>query len=163
MRVYWSFYPKSDHVFQHFLSLPLFPNHSPISNHRPKPTSLCSFNPCPLRPISRSPVLSSQLKTSFLTNCSSPASDNSSKDETPIELRFLAFPTVIDINQIREILPNRFPFLLVDRVIEYNPGVSAGVIAPHEGGGQVTVVEWWLCRTERNEWEKCGLFMVVVC
>ncbi|KAF6139268.1 hypothetical protein GIB67_021478 [Kingdonia uniflora] len=36
-----------------------------------------------------------------------------------------ALPTVLDINQIREILPHRFPFLLVDRVIEYNPGVSA--------------------------------------
>ncbi|KAD6795415.1 hypothetical protein E3N88_06311 [Mikania micrantha] len=63
-------------------------------------------------------------QTSFIANCSSTASD-SSKDETPIELRFPAFPTVIDINQIREILPHRFPFLLVDRVIEYNPGVSA--------------------------------------
>ncbi|MFS7987988.1 putative beta-hydroxydecanoyl thiol ester dehydrase, FabA/FabZ, HotDog domain superfamily [Helianthus anomalus] len=123
---------------------------SPISNHRPKPTSLCSFNLYPLGTISRSPVLSSQSKTSFITNCSSPASDNSSKTETPIELRFPTFPTVIDVNQIREILPNRFPFLLVDRVIEYNPGVSAGVITPHEGSGQVTVVEWWLCRTERN-------------
>ncbi|MFS7910461.1 putative beta-hydroxydecanoyl thiol ester dehydrase, FabA/FabZ [Helianthus anomalus] len=76
-------------------------------------------------------------------------------------VRFPAFSTGIDINQLREILPHRFGFggilfvykfsvLLVDRVIEYNPGVSAGVITPHEGGGQVTVVEWWLCRTERN-------------
>ncbi|GAY33747.1 hypothetical protein CUMW_282160 [Citrus unshiu] len=39
-----------------------------------------------------------------------------------------AFPTVMDINQIRDILPHRFPFLLVDRVIEYNPGVSAVAI-----------------------------------
>ncbi|RZC85156.1 hypothetical protein C5167_007768 [Papaver somniferum] len=34
-------------------------------------------------------------------------------------------PTVMDINKIREILPHRSPFLLVDRVIEYNAGVSA--------------------------------------
>ncbi|KAL2328906.1 hypothetical protein Fmac_022333 [Flemingia macrophylla] len=34
----------------------------------------------------------------------------------------------MDINQIRDILPHRFPFLLVDRVIEYNPGVSAVAI-----------------------------------
>ncbi|WZZ18512.1 hypothetical protein YC2023_111601 [Brassica napus] len=34
----------------------------------------------------------------------------------------------MDINQIREILPHRFPFLLVDRVIEYTPGVSAVAI-----------------------------------
>uniref|UniRef100_A0A6V7NHN5 3-hydroxyacyl-[acyl-carrier-protein] dehydratase n=1 Tax=Ananas comosus var. bracteatus TaxID=296719 RepID=A0A6V7NHN5_ANACO len=39
--------------------------------------------------------------------------------------RFPPFPTVMDINQIREILPHRFPFLLVDRVIEYKPGVTA--------------------------------------
>ncbi|XP_078432040.1 uncharacterized protein LOC144703681 [Wolffia australiana] len=46
-------------------------------------------------------------------------------DAVPIEKRFEAFPTVMDINQIREILPHRFPFLLVDRVIEYKAGVSA--------------------------------------
>ncbi|KAI4375858.1 hypothetical protein MLD38_013678 [Melastoma candidum] len=51
-----------------------------------------------------------------------------SKEDTPIELRYAAFPSVMDINQIREILPHRFPFLLVDRVIEYNPGVSAVAI-----------------------------------
>ncbi|KAL3692531.1 hypothetical protein R1sor_006182 [Riccia sorocarpa] len=45
--------------------------------------------------------------------------------EIPIEKRYAAFPSVLDINAIREILPHRFPFLLVDRVIEYNPGVSA--------------------------------------
>ncbi|KAL6329773.1 hypothetical protein AAG906_037478 [Vitis piasezkii] len=49
-------------------------------------------------------------------------------DKIPIEKRFPAFPTVMDINQIREILPHRFPFLLVDRVIEYTPGVSAVAI-----------------------------------
>lgn len=48
--------------------------------------------------------------------------------EIPIEKRFAAFPTVLDIHQIRNILPHRFPFLLVDRVIEYNPGVSAVAI-----------------------------------
>ncbi|CAF2049826.1 unnamed protein product [Brassica napus] len=42
--------------------------------------------------------------------------------------KFPTFPTVMDINQIREILPHRFPFLLVDRVIEYTPGVSAVAI-----------------------------------
>ncbi|KAF3319959.1 3-hydroxyacyl-[acyl-carrier-protein] dehydratase FabZ [Carex littledalei] len=45
--------------------------------------------------------------------------------EIPIEKKFAAFPTVMDINQIREILPHRFPFLLVDRVIECKPGVTA--------------------------------------
>ncbi|KAL5174949.1 3-hydroxyacyl-[acyl-carrier-protein] dehydratase FabZ [Glycine soja] len=39
-----------------------------------------------------------------------------------------AFPTSLDINKIRDILPHRFPFLLVDRVIEHNPGVSAVAI-----------------------------------
>lgn len=32
---------------------------------------------------------------------------------------------MLDIGQIRDILPHRFPFLLVDRVVEYNPGKSA--------------------------------------
>ncbi|XP_022942061.1 uncharacterized protein LOC111447250 [Cucurbita moschata] len=50
------------------------------------------------------------------------------KLDVPIEKRFPAFPTVMDINEIRNILPHRFPFLLVDRVIEYNPGVSAVAI-----------------------------------
>lgn len=48
--------------------------------------------------------------------------------EVPIEKRFPAFPTALDINQIMDILPHRFPFLLVDRVIEYNPGESAVAI-----------------------------------
>ena len=29
---------------------------------------------------------------------------------------------VMDINEIREYLPHRYPFLLVDRVVEVNPG-----------------------------------------
>ncbi|NP_001312461.1 3-hydroxyacyl-[acyl-carrier-protein] dehydratase FabZ-like [Nicotiana tabacum] len=77
--------------------------------------------------VSRSNSLSTHFNktrnTSFITNCVSPE-----KNDTPIELRYPAFPTVMDINQIREILPHRFPFLLVDRVIEYNPGVSVVAI-----------------------------------
>ncbi|KAF4375866.1 uncharacterized protein LOC115725510 [Cannabis sativa] len=64
----------------------------------------------------------------FSVYCSSSEAAKQSTEETPIELRYEAFPTVMDINQIREILPHRFPFLLVDRVIEYNPGVSAVAI-----------------------------------
>ncbi|KAJ8548172.1 hypothetical protein K7X08_021408 [Anisodus acutangulus] len=82
--------------------------------------------------VSRSHSLNTQFnntkKTSFITSCASPESDAPTKSETPIELRYPAFPTVMDVNQIREILPHRFPFLLVDRVIEYNPGVSAVAI-----------------------------------
>lgn len=51
-----------------------------------------------------------------------------SSGEVPIEFRYPAYPTVLDINQIRDILPHRFPFLLVDRVIELTPGVSAVAI-----------------------------------
>ncbi|XP_040383145.1 3-hydroxyacyl-[acyl-carrier-protein] dehydratase FabZ-like [Oryza brachyantha] len=47
------------------------------------------------------------------------------KEALPIEKRFPPFPSVMDINQIREILPHRFPFLLVDRVIEYKAGEYA--------------------------------------
>ncbi|KAI3445716.1 hypothetical protein Pfo_002381 [Paulownia fortunei] len=80
--------------------------------------------------ISRSHVFSTHFKkahNSFIAN-STPSGDDSSSAETPIELKYPAFPTVMDINQIREILPHRFPFLLVDRVVEYTPGVSAVAI-----------------------------------
>ncbi|KAM7478954.1 hypothetical protein LguiA_027167 [Lonicera macranthoides] len=81
--------------------------------------------------ISRSPLLSTQLKmnkkSNLITNCT-PTGGKETAEEIPIELRYPAFPTVMDINQIREILPHRFPFLLVDRVIEYNAGVSAVAI-----------------------------------
>ncbi|XP_015943385.1 uncharacterized protein LOC107468592 [Arachis duranensis] len=91
----------------------------------------------PVSPPSQS--LSSKPKTSlvkfpnprskpFIALCSSDSDAAPNHDATPIELRYPAFPTVMDINQIREILPHRFPFLLVDRVIEYNPGKSAVAI-----------------------------------
>ncbi|XP_051144393.1 uncharacterized protein LOC127260609 [Andrographis paniculata] len=66
-------------------------------------------------------IHSSKAGKSFVSKCTS----DGSSSETPIELKYPPFPTVMDINQIREILPHRFPFLLVDRVIEYTPGVTA--------------------------------------
>jgi 3-hydroxyacyl-[acyl-carrier-protein] dehydratase len=33
-----------------------------------------------------------------------------------------AMETILDITQIQAILPHRYPFLLVDRIIEYEPG-----------------------------------------
>ncbi|KAF2312336.1 hypothetical protein P3X46_015949 [Hevea brasiliensis] len=103
------------------------------------PSSLPTFNAFPLSrisfPNSRSHFLSTQLKEEknfrfFTTYCSPVAASakDSKEEETPIELKYAAYPTVMDINQIREILPHRFPFLLVDRVIEYTPGVSAVAI-----------------------------------
>lgn len=38
---------------------------------------------------------------------------------------FKAAPTVLGIDKIMELLPHRFPFLLVDRVLEYVPGQYA--------------------------------------
>ena len=35
---------------------------------------------------------------------------------------------MIDINKIQEILPHRYPFLLIDKVIEYVPDLSAHAI-----------------------------------
>ncbi|KAJ7946696.1 3-hydroxyacyl-[acyl-carrier-protein] dehydratase FabZ-like [Quillaja saponaria] len=99
--------------------------HSPVT-HRPN-ISFITF------PNSRSQLSATQLRKtkntsrSFTAFCSLGAA-NDPKGDTPIELRYAAFPTVMDINQIREILPHRFPFLLVDRVIEYNPGVFAVAI-----------------------------------
>ncbi|OAY60793.1 3-hydroxyacyl-[acyl-carrier-protein] dehydratase FabZ [Manihot esculenta] len=86
-------------------------------------------------PNSGSHFLSTKLKEEknfrFFTTYSSPdaaSAKDPKEEETPIELKYAAYPTVMDINQIREILPHRFPFLLVDRVIEYTPGVSAVAI-----------------------------------
>ena len=42
-----------------------------------------------------------------------------------------------DITRIQELLPHRFPFLLVDRVTEIEPGVRAAGIK------QVTINEWF--------------------
>ncbi|KAL7227756.1 hypothetical protein ACSBR1_022603 [Camellia fascicularis] len=110
---------------------------SPLSSHRTdtnfslslrRSISVSSFPTS--SSISRSLILPTQLKTNrtcFVSNCSADGKQNST-EEVPIEFRYPAFPSVIDINQIREILPHRFPFLLVDRVIEYNPGVSAVAI-----------------------------------
>ncbi|KAL6297375.1 uncharacterized protein Pyn_17138 [Prunus yedoensis var. nudiflora] len=78
-------------------------------------------------PLSTTHLKTRRNSSRFTTCCSTDAAKAPDK-ETPIELRYEAFPTVMDINQIREILPHRFPFLLVDRVIEYNPGVSAVAI-----------------------------------
>src|SRR5215471_6384407 len=35
--------------------------------------------------------------------------------------------TILDINQIREILPHRYPFLLVDRIVEIEPERIVGI------------------------------------
>ncbi|CAH8255146.1 unnamed protein product [Arabidopsis lyrata] len=64
-------------------------------------------------------------RSSSLVLCSTDESKSNTEKEIPIELRYEAFPTVMDINKIQEILPHRFPFLLVDRVIKYTAGVSA--------------------------------------
>ena len=34
----------------------------------------------------------------------------------------------LNLEQIKEILPHRYPFLLIDRVIDYEPGVAARAI-----------------------------------
>lgn len=76
----------------------------------------------PRRALSGAPTLGQRL----VARCA--AADDNAAVELPIEKRFAAFPTVMDINQIREILPHRFPFLLVDRVIEYKAGEYAVAI-----------------------------------
>ncbi|KAG9446033.1 hypothetical protein H6P81_012161 [Aristolochia fimbriata] len=105
---------------------PSLPCHSALShqkNHRP----VLHFHPgktlLPTSVSLRRNFRSSGRPSGFVTRCSSEADES-----VPIEKQFPAFPTVLDINKIRDILPHRFPFLLVDRVIEYNPGVSAVAI-----------------------------------
>ncbi|KAF3795280.1 3-hydroxyacyl-[acyl-carrier-protein] dehydratase [Nymphaea thermarum] len=89
----------------------------------------CGRNFSPLSLSNRVPYSweSSKRRNGLITLCSG-TEGSGEVEEVPIEKQFPAFPTVLDINQIRDILPHRFPFLLVDRVIEYNPGVSAVAI-----------------------------------
>ncbi|KAK2393204.1 3-hydroxyacyl-[acyl-carrier-protein] dehydratase FabZ [Trifolium repens] len=98
----------------------------PISHSPSKPTFPLIIN-FPTRSQFRQPP---PLTTAFSSSDAAAAAANPlpQQDTIPIELRYPAFPKVMDINQILEILPHRFPFLLVDRVIEYNPGVSAVAI-----------------------------------
>ncbi|MCO5595751.1 hypothetical protein L7F22_049799 [Adiantum nelumboides] len=87
--------------------------------------SLSLLHGSQIRPLRLTSARATSIETSPVVVAeSAPASDT----DIPIEKRFPAFPTVLDINQIREILPHRFPFLLVDRVVEYTPGVSAVAI-----------------------------------
>ncbi|KAK6916099.1 Beta-hydroxydecanoyl thiol ester dehydrase, FabA/FabZ, partial [Dillenia turbinata] len=106
-----------------------------LSNSLITPINTCSSTPfsrrlhnslCLHQPIRLNSLLSLQPNTRITHLIPKASSDV--PEETPIEKRFAAFPSVMDINQIRDILPHRFPFLLVDRVIEYNPGVSAVAI-----------------------------------
>ncbi|XP_028753153.1 uncharacterized protein LOC114712786 [Neltuma alba] len=109
-----------------FLS-PTCPNSHSSTSHRPRCSALRFSNPGSLS-VGASPLRVTAAKRRFTTFCSSDAANVPKEDDKPIELKYPAFPTVLDINQIRDILPHRFPFLLVDRVIEYNPGVSAVAI-----------------------------------
>lgn len=103
--------------------------HLPNAKHHQQSSSLSSFHgsqirqPLRLRCVHTSVEVASP-SSSIVAETPTPAAEN----EIPIEKRFPAFPTVLDINQIREILPHRFPFLLVDRVVEFTPGVSAVAI-----------------------------------
>ncbi|XP_004485564.1 uncharacterized protein [Cicer arietinum] len=92
---------------------------SPISTN-PSKTNFPLIN----FPLSRS-LFRQPLTTTFSSSDAAANAPQQKDTTTPIELRYPAFPKVLDINSILDILPHRFPFLLVDRVIEYNPGVSA--------------------------------------
>ncbi|XP_010453040.1 PREDICTED: uncharacterized protein LOC104735024 [Camelina sativa] len=95
-------------------------NHATIPLHQSLSPPLLRSSSVAFRPKRRS---------SSLVLCSTDESKSTAEEkEIPIELRYEAFPTVMDINKIQEILPHRFPFLLVDRVIEYTAGVSAVAI-----------------------------------
>ena len=37
--------------------------------------------------------------------------------------RLTAVPQILDFEQIKQIIPQRFPFLMIDRVVEIEPGV----------------------------------------
>ncbi|MED6223716.1 hypothetical protein PIB30_076791 [Stylosanthes scabra] len=98
---------------------------TPPPHSQPKISSFRFPNSTSLFPL---PTLSTSTTRITATTLSSSPTHSHASNDAPIELRYPAFPSVLDINQIRNILPHRFPFLLVDRVIEYNPGASAVAI-----------------------------------
>ncbi|KAL5715651.1 3-hydroxyacyl-[acyl-carrier-protein] dehydratase [Ranunculus cassubicifolius] len=111
-----------------FISHPIPSQFSPTIQHVFLPSSI-SIQQRSKKIISLSRSPSSNNPTNLITpKCYTNGEAAAAEDSIPIEKQFPAFPTVLDINQIRDILPHRFPFLLVDRVIEYNPGVSAVAI-----------------------------------
>ncbi|GAB4838326.1 hypothetical protein Ancab_027856 [Ancistrocladus abbreviatus] len=115
-------------ALSHSIVSPITPN---SSAPHPKLHFSAAFPPPIATRNFRSLSLSSPPRnaSNFIACCSLDSPENeSSNSEIPIEKRYPAFPTVMDINQIRDVLPHRFPFLLVDRVIEYKPGVSAVAI-----------------------------------
>ncbi|CAI9770086.1 unnamed protein product [Fraxinus pennsylvanica] len=111
-------------------SLSILNSHTSTSKKSIENATLFSFSPNQTLNFSRSRIVSTQFKKThklFIADCVSTGNDIPCA-ETPIELKYPAFPTVMDIEKIRRILPHRFPFLLVDRVVEYNHGVSAVAI-----------------------------------
>ncbi|KAI5064149.1 hypothetical protein GOP47_0020819 [Adiantum capillus-veneris] len=98
--------------------------YSSLRTSKQQNTSLSIFHGSQIRSLR----LTSACATSVEASSAVVAESAPASNDIPIEKRFAAFPTVLDINQIREILPHRFPFLLVDRVVEITPGVSAVAI-----------------------------------
>ncbi|KAK4799703.1 hypothetical protein SAY86_025068 [Trapa natans] len=99
---------------------------SSLLSHRSSLPLYCS--PASLKLMPRPGASPAPLTARRLSARCSLDSPNGPEGDIPIELKYAAFPSVLDINQIRDILPHRFPFLLVDRVIQYIPGVSAVAI-----------------------------------
>ncbi|MCL7030307.1 hypothetical protein MKW94_005381 [Papaver nudicaule] len=118
----------TNHIFSSFSS---HSSQTPSNHHFLLPTTSNSLKNQKRIQSAKVSISRSQFNRT-ITRCV--ASVNGGVEETvkdvvvPIEKQFPAYPTVMDINKIREILPHRFPFLLVDRVIEYNAGVSAVAI-----------------------------------
>eukprot|EP00898_Chlorokybus_atmophyticus_P004651 jgi/Chlat1/5187/Chrsp33S08971 len=86
---------------------------------------------CPVRSSSRRAQLGTvravaepQVKEAESASPAAPAEEKAAPAAVPIERTPAHSPAVVDINAIKDILPHRFPFLLVDRVVEYIPGVS---------------------------------------
>ncbi|KAL1534323.1 3-hydroxyacyl-[acyl-carrier-protein] dehydratase [Salvia divinorum] len=114
-------------ILSHSIFSTLNSPHSPALENAPPPFSVSAKQPFTTSRSHGVAANFSKTRRSLTAACAA-SDDHACSAELPIESRYPAFPTVMDINQIRDILPHRFPFLLVDRVIEYTPGVSAVAI-----------------------------------
>ena len=126
-------FPPSRHLtFLPQLHLPYIPNLTPFPL---SPIGLCVSIFLLLSPLVTSFIPNSPMRTNMMSRglSSSAASDDAASSDAPSNFldasEFSSLTagvdTIFGIEEIEKILPHRYPFALVDKVISYEPGKRA--------------------------------------